>query len=317
MCLLVVCDAQSTPSREELLQGACRNPDGFGFAIMADGAIISERTMNAEESIDRFLELRAKYPSGYAMWHCRIATHGGINLDNCHPFPVGNDGMTYLAHNGTLSLPMPKDYEGSDTKLFAEVVLPSLGGAAALDDPYKYHILEKWAVGSKVAVLTVDPAAKYNLYILNENSGDWDDDGVWWSNTYHRPIKPYVAPYSWKDRDSAYGKPYTYNYDTYSYSNTTDKKAHDEPQLFQSAEVGEAPPFDKSEFDCAICSSVLLMGDIFDGVCSVCNTCIDCNMSVDMGECLCWWGTPTKTENYPLELVGSNNQPTTRSNEQQ
>ena len=190
MCLLVVCDANSIPTEEELLQGACRNPDGFGFAIMAEGGIISERTMSAKKSIRRFLELRRQYPEAYALWHCRIATHGVKNEGNCHPFAVGGDTMTYLAHNGMLSMPMEDGDKRSDTRVFAEEVLPAMGGVAALDNEVIFHILEKWSLGSKIVVMTVDPKAKSNLYILNEKAGEWDNDGVWWSNTYHRPAPP-------------------------------------------------------------------------------------------------------------------------------
>ncbi len=33
MCLLVVCNPNSTPSKDDLSMGACKNPHGFGFAI--------------------------------------------------------------------------------------------------------------------------------------------------------------------------------------------------------------------------------------------------------------------------------------------
>ena len=58
MCVLVVCKPNHTPTKAELTKGACANPHGFGFAIVADGVIISERSMSYKKSIDRFLELR-------------------------------------------------------------------------------------------------------------------------------------------------------------------------------------------------------------------------------------------------------------------
>jgi len=206
--------------------GACSNPDGFGFAIMTEpGEIVSERTMKAEDSVDRFLELRAQYPNGYAVWHCRIATHGTMTVDNCHPFEVGGSKMTYLAHNGVLSLPMEVGDNRSDTRVFAEEVLPALGGVSALDNDAIFTILEKWSVGSKLVVLTVDPSAKSNIYLINEKSGSWDKDGVWWSNTYHRwkaPTQktPYFYDSGYHDgykKSSKYGK---YDYDTNTWDPT-------------------------------------------------------------------------------------------------
>lgn len=191
MCLLVVCDKGSTPSREELQQGATTNPHGFGFAIIAGDKIISERTMSAKRSIARFLMFREQYPDSYAIWHSRIATHGVKNESNCHPFRVGQDKLTYLAHNGVLhGVVQPENDRRSDTRVFAEEVFPSMGGVCSLDNPSVFGMLEDWARGSKLAILTLDPLAQRNLYILNEKSGSWDSNSVWWSNTRHRPTPP-------------------------------------------------------------------------------------------------------------------------------
>ena len=189
----MVADRGATPLLEELQQGACRNPHGFGFAIIAGDRIISERTMKAERSIERFMRARQEYPDGIAMWHARIATHGAKNEKNCHPFKVGGSSLTYLGHNGVLDVPMGKDEHRSDTRVFAEDILPTMGGVTALDNPAIRLMVEAW-VGrsSKVAVLTVDPMAKSQCYIMNESGGAWDMNNVWWSNQTH--IKPKVYP---------------------------------------------------------------------------------------------------------------------------
>ena len=127
MCLLVVCQPNSTPKREELQAGACRNPHGFGFAIVANDKIISWRSMSAKKTINKFLQLRSQYPDGYAMWHARLATHGVKNESNCHPFVVGNDERVYLAHNGVLDITIHANDRRSDTRVFAEDILPSMG----------------------------------------------------------------------------------------------------------------------------------------------------------------------------------------------
>lgn len=169
------------------MDGACQNPDGFGYAIMDDkGGIISNRTMKAEDSVNEFLEMRAKYPDGYAMWHCRIATHGVKTVDNCHPFTLGDDKLTYLGHNGILSLTPKEGDTRSDTAIFAQDILPTIGGVEALDNPFLVHLLEKWMLGSKVVVITVNPLAKKNIYILNKSAGNVDKDEIWWSNASHR-----------------------------------------------------------------------------------------------------------------------------------
>jgi hypothetical protein len=193
MCLLVVCKPNSTPSKQDLHNGACSNPHGYGFAIVADGRIITERSMSAKKSIRRFLQLREQYPNGYAMWHARYATHGVKNEQNCHPFQVGDDTQTYLAHNGVLDTFIETGDKRSDTRVFAEDTLPKLGGVSALNDENIYRMVESWATGSKIAVLTVNPVAEYQLYLINEKLGTWDDDGVWWSNSsYKRTVYDYT-----------------------------------------------------------------------------------------------------------------------------
>ena len=141
MCLLVVCNPNSTPSKDDLKMGACKNPHGFGFAIDTGSGIISERSMSAKKSIARFLELREQYPNGYAMWHARYATHGVKNELNCHPFKVAGEYDTYLAHNGVLDIHIPKGDKRSDTRIMAEELLPRLGGVSALDDDYVYDMI--------------------------------------------------------------------------------------------------------------------------------------------------------------------------------
>lgn len=196
----MVADKGATPLLEELQQGACRNPHGFGFAIIAGDRIISERTMKAERSIERFMRLRQEYPDEIALWHARIATHGAQNENNCHPFRVGGDPQTYLAHNGILRVPMGANEHRSDSRVFAEDFLPQLGGVTALDNPAIRLMVEGWVgTSSKVAVLTIDPKAKSQCYIMNEEGGKWDTNNVWWSNQTH--IKPKVYPTYEKDYD--------------------------------------------------------------------------------------------------------------------
>lgn len=184
MCMLCVVPPHVIPAREKLENSALNNPHGFGFAIVIpkEKRIHSERTMNADTSINRFLEMRAKYPEGYAMWHARFATHGSTTVDNCHPFKVGNDSQTYLAHNGVLPIIEPKGDKRSDTRIFAEDLLPAIGGVASLDNPQVSNLIDDFTTGSKVCVLTVDPRAKYQCYLFHKEKGFEDNSGVWWSN---------------------------------------------------------------------------------------------------------------------------------------
>jgi len=184
MCMLCVIPPDTIPSRDKLENSALNNPHGFGYAIAVpkENRIHTFRTMNADECINKFYEDRAKYADGYAIWHARYATHGSTTLDNCHPFQVGKDEQTYLAHNGILSVIENPKEQRSDTRIFAEDLLPSIGGVSSLDNHQVWNMLEDFTTGSKVAVLTVNPKAKHQLYLLHEEKGLTDTDKVWWSN---------------------------------------------------------------------------------------------------------------------------------------
>ena len=265
MCLLVVCEPNSTPKREDLHNGACSNPHGFGFSIDTGTEIITERSMSARKSIDRFLELREQYPNGYAMWHARYATHGVKNETNCHPFKVGNSSGydTYLAHNGVLDISIHKQDKRSDTRVFAEDTLPLLGGAPALDDDNIFTIISSWARGSKIAIMTNDPRCKYRMYLINENAGTWDDNGIWWSNSSHKRTS-YTTTYL-----------------------EPDKKADVIP--FATSDYFSAVDDDDYEVEvvdnCLVCEADVVLNDN-PYYCPTCNTCFDCYMLVD--ECMCY-----------------------------
>ena len=184
MCMLCVVPPNVIPSKDKLENSALNNPDGFGFAIVipSENRIHVEHTMNPDTSIRRFLDMRIKYPESFAMWHARLATHGSTTVDNCHPFQVGYDNRTVLAHNGILPIVQPTGDLRSDTRIFAEDLLPRIGGVKALDNLQVYNLIEDFTSGSKVCILTLDPEAQQTCYLIHEEKGKIDANGVWWSN---------------------------------------------------------------------------------------------------------------------------------------
>lgn len=216
MCMLCVIPPNTIPSRNKLENSALNNPHGFGFAIVVpeENRIICERTMDADESINRFLELRQRYMSGYALWHARIATSGNIDVSNCHPFLVPDKEYpetTYVAHNGMLDVHEEVGEARSDTRIFAEDLLPAIGGVTALDNTQVFNLIDEFTHGSKVAVITIHPKAQYQLYMFHENAGNWDKEtGVWWSNNTCELT-------SW----SGYGRSRYYYEDDVAYASTS------------------------------------------------------------------------------------------------
>ena len=186
MCLLVVASPNSTPRKKDLECASCNNPHGFGFAVITPNGIVTGRGMSSKKVIKKFLEVRKEFPNSYAMFHARYATHGVKNEDNCHPFKVPSKYDTYLAHNGILDINISAGDRRSDTRIFAEDTLFAMGGVTALDDAHVWTMVSKWALGSKIVVFTLDPDANDQCYIINENAGHWDNEGMWWSNSTYK-----------------------------------------------------------------------------------------------------------------------------------
>ena len=60
--------------------------------------------------------------------------------------------------------------------------------------------------GNKVVILTVNPSYRESAYIINEKSGHWEPDGIWYSNWDHlgytasRWTPKTTQPTYWSDR---------------------------------------------------------------------------------------------------------------------
>lgn len=266
MCLLMVCEPHHTPKREQLMTATCKNPHGFGYAIVAGDKIISNRGMSAKKITDEFLRMREQYPDGYAMWHARYATHGVKNELNCHPFKVGGSDLTYLAHNGMLDIKPADGDKRSDTRIFSEDWLPSIGGVTALDNPYTFEMMSAWADYNKICVLTVDPKAEYQMYLINSHLGHWVD-GIWWSNDGYKPATTttYVAPATTTTPG------YAYNY--------WDEKAYEYHNTYPQDEFYEMIE------QCLWCDTDTDIS-VEPFFCMNCNSCFECG--VETMACLCY-----------------------------
>lgn len=198
MCILMYFGPDAFPTREQLQNAVNNNPDGFGWAIVTfgDEGIVTGHTMDAGEAIEGFLRDRAMYPGESAIFHARIATHGSTSLDNCHPFEVKHrfmkgkghsavSGEMILAHNGMLSCGPGKGDDRSDTRILADDIM--MRRFPHLDSAKTRRRFEEWMGGSKVVVLTTDPAYRQQSYVFNSKLGHWltDENGntLWYSNT--------------------------------------------------------------------------------------------------------------------------------------
>lgn len=187
MCVIAFAPSPAAlPSREQLSRACESNPDGFGWAVIVGSEIVTHRSMSAVEAIDSYLDTVVG-ATGPSLFHARIASHGTVDIDNCHPFLVGGDSDVVLAHNGILDI-VPGPFDGrSDTAIFADYVLPYAGIETLDSNPDAW---EQWiGVRNKIVILSTSPRLAHSAYLLNEASGGWDD-GVWWSNQSYLPYRP-------------------------------------------------------------------------------------------------------------------------------
>lgn len=198
MCLLTYIPSGKNASKKQLENSACSNPHGFGYAVIINDELIIGKGMDSAKVIAELLDIKKRYPHCEALFHCRYSTHGTTTEDNCHPFYIGNDPLTVLAHNGILDIPVFDNR--SDTRTFAEDLFPSYDNVGGIDNPFVYESIEKWASGSKIIIFTVNPKYAYNVYILNEKLGHWKN-GVWWSNYSYEDTKASYYSTSYKGKD--------------------------------------------------------------------------------------------------------------------
>lgn len=196
MCLLSYYPSLVMPDLGRLHNGAEVNEDGFGYAIAdtTNQTIIRGHGFIAGQVIERFAADRDRHPNGPALFHSRWST-GGTAAGNCHPFMVGRDAATVVAHNGVLFSTAGDKEKRCDTRVFAEEIMPLL--YRRLDRPRVRVALEAYlGAGNKLAVITVNPRYRHNGYLFNEAAGIWAGE-EWHSNTDYLPyVKSLVRPYA-------------------------------------------------------------------------------------------------------------------------
>ena len=116
MCVICVKSAgHALPTKALLRAMYNHNQDGCGFVSKS----LSYHSMDFED----FYSVLQKVPKKEAcIIHFRWATHGSVNISNCHPFHDDDTGV-WFAHNGVLPIRPKKDMTDSETA-FRNVLIP-------------------------------------------------------------------------------------------------------------------------------------------------------------------------------------------------
>jgi predicted glutamine amidotransferase len=191
MCIAIYQSIGHRLPKEQLVQSWKSNPDGAGISYFNEnGELVIEKDMELDGILYKYERAVDRYASTspFAV-HFRIATHGGVNIDNCHPFRVSDD--TVLIHNGIIPVMFDsKKDPRSDTRVFVDEYLPKLP-ANWMDDEHLFDMVETYIGNSKLVILS--RAGDHDAYIANESAGHWSTKGeFWYSNASYKTASKMV-----------------------------------------------------------------------------------------------------------------------------
>lgn len=176
MCLIIASQDGKLPDWEYVSQGYKDNPHSWGI-MSSNGKRISIYRGLDKASFERAYSKLGGDP--YVI-HFRWATHGKIDIANCHPFEVAPGLM--MAHNGVIKIEQHRK-DKSDTWHYAKH-LRQLGLTRDNFTVSENLLSIGIDIGphNRVAFLSRNG----DLRIVNESSGT-DVGSVWFSNDYSFP----------------------------------------------------------------------------------------------------------------------------------
>ncbi len=188
MCILIAkAAAVRKMTTEEIRNSATSNPDGFGMAyVVGDGKIHVHKTFN----VDEIIKLNDELPEWASIiYHFRIATHGSVNLANCHPFLDKERGVVF-GHNGILHIKNFGDMTDSETA-FRYLLAPNIQEQNIMQNAELDIAVDAIIDSSKFALMNTKGEVKtYGQFI--------DEDGLLFSNTTY---KSYVNKFGYYGED--------------------------------------------------------------------------------------------------------------------
>ena len=222
MCIAILKIKGKRISDDVLKTCYANNPDGCGFAYVDNGIIKVFKTLNFEEFLQEYKKVEDK---SNMLLHFRIATHGKVNVNNCHPFKLNH--RMVLIHNGVIS-----GYGGNkvdedsitDTQDFINKTIGQIGWKNWKNPAFR-ELVGKAIGYSKFCILD----ASDSYAIINESAGYWVD-GNWYSNKSYEPKK-----YTYSKKDYDYDNDYWYG-TKYKYDKTLNKWLPDKKKSAASSD---------------------------------------------------------------------------------
>jgi hypothetical protein len=201
LCVIIYKPQDKSIPRWALESAYKRNNDGWGMMALDDNGIPFMRKAVGEQIPGHgFEEFMNAYELDFAHRECaihfRYRTHGAVDLENAHPYPVGNNA--YLMHNGTINNIRGQEEKGkSDSWHFARIISEQVEKGWLRTEGFRNLI--EMALGYTNRVVLLDPAG---FVIFNKHQGE-EFFGCWFSNTYAwaSPTKSFGCTYYGMDYD--------------------------------------------------------------------------------------------------------------------
>lgn len=185
MCVILHRLQGNKVSKEEIVAAMDFNPDGYGIMYVEGNKVVHHKGFISEKEL---LEKIDSLGDKEFVLHFRIKTHGKIDVNNCHPFHVGNGA--YMMHNGQLFIKTPNKNK-SDTYHYADLLTK-----CRFDTNNQKHINEVEKQQCK------DKTFKNRLVFMTPKKvirlGDWSMlGGNYWSNLRWKPSKEKIGFNNW------------------------------------------------------------------------------------------------------------------------
>jgi len=197
MCVALIKKSGIDLPSENILKICFKNnPHGAGFALFRNNQIYIHKGFFTFEGFLKELKNVEPTKEEPMLIHFRVATHGKINIENCHPFPIVDkfykmvhpikvfSDTDVMVHNGKLniaitsskfsdSMHFAKEIVGLDRKRFASIINMAIAPTSTNSR------------GSRVAILTKDGE-------LEKYGEGWiEDDGIIYSNDSYKEFSTY------------------------------------------------------------------------------------------------------------------------------
>ena len=158
------------PSKQTIINCWNNNRHGGGMSWTRGEKLEIFKTMDLSKFLDKYEDIQRGGDCAMVL-HFRIATHGSINIDNCHPFLDAAQGLIF-AHNGVLGIRAVGDWTDSET-FFRRYFLPAY---KASDWQEGEKVINKYIGGSRFVFM--DDSGDIRLY------GNFNEyRGCMWSNS--------------------------------------------------------------------------------------------------------------------------------------